>query len=149
MFDKIEIAPPDSILGLDEAFKSDPNPVKINLGVGVYKDERGNTPIFSAVKRAEAEILQSETSKSYLGIVGAPEYAAAVKGLLFGANHRVMTAHRAVTAHCPGGTGTLRVAADFIKKANPGARVDQPADLAQPSWGDGCGRPARRDLSLF
>lgn len=130
MFDKIEIAPPDSILGLDEAFKSDPNPVKINLGVGVYKDERGNTPIFSAVKRAEAAILQSETSKSYLGIVGAPEYAAAVQGLLFGANHPVMTARRAVTAHCPGGTGALRVAADFIKKANPGARVW----ISRPTW---------------
>lgn len=130
MFDKIEIAPPDPILGLDEAFKSDPNPVKINLGVGVYKDERGNTPIFSAVKRAEAAILQSETSKSYLGIVGAPEYAAAVQGLLFGANHPVMAARRAVTAHCPGGTGALRVAADFIKKADPGARVW----ISRPTW---------------
>ncbi len=144
MFDKIEIAPPDPILGLDEAFKSDPNPTKINLGVGVYKDERGNTPIFSAVKRAEAAILQSETSKSYLGIIGAPEYAAAVQGLLFGANHPVMAARRAVTAHCPGGTGALRVAADFIKRVNPGAHVW----ISRPTWPNHPGVMAAAGLAV-
>lgn len=130
MFDKIETAPPDPILGLEEAFKRDPNPTKINLGVGVYKDENGNTPIFRAVKRAEAVILQSETSKSYLGIAGAPEYAAAVQGLLFGAGHPISASRRAVTAHAPGGTGALRVAADFIKRVNPNARVW----ISQPTW---------------
>lgn len=130
MFDKIEIAPPDPILGLEEAFKRDPNPAKINLGVGVYKDENGNTPIFRAVKRAEALILQSETSKSYLGIAGAPEYATAVQRLLFGAIHPILNDRRAVTTHAPGGTGALRVAADFIKKANPNARVW----ISQPTW---------------
>lgn len=130
MFDKVEMAPPDPILGLEEAFKRDPNPAKINLGAGVYKDETGNTPIFRAVKRAEEQILRDEISKSYLGIAGAPEYAAAVQRLLFGADHPILTARRAVTAHTPGGTGALRVAADFIKRANPDAR----AWISRPTW---------------
>ncbi len=130
MFDHIEIAPPDPILGLEEAFKNDPNPAKINLGAGVYRDESGNTPIFRAVKRAEAFILQTETSKSYLGITGAPEFAIATQKLLFGEGHPALVGRRAVTAHCPGGTGALRVAAEFIKKANPTARVW----ISRPSW---------------
>ncbi len=130
MFDKVEMAPPDPILGLEETFKRDPNPAKINLGAGVYKDETGNTPIFRAVKRAEEHILRSEISKSYLGIVGAPEYATAVQQLLFGGSHPLVQAHRAVTVHAPGGTGALRVAADFIKRANPSARVW----ISQPTW---------------
>lgn len=130
MFDHIEVAPPDPILGLEEAFKNDPNPAKINLGAGVYRDESGNTPIFRAVKRAEALILQTETSKSYLGITGAPEFAVVTQKLLFGEGHPVLAERRAVTAHCPGGTGALRVAAEFIKKANPTARVW----ISRPSW---------------
>lgn len=130
MFDHIEVAPPDPILGLEEAFRKDPNPAKINLGAGVYKDESGNTPIFRAVKRAEATILQTETTKAYLGITGAPEFATAVQRLLFGEQDPVLAGRRAVTAHCPGGTGALRVAADFIKRINPSAR----AWISQPSW---------------
>ena len=130
MFDRIEMAPPDPILGLEEAFKRDPNPAKINLAAGVYKDAGGNTPILRVVKRAEEQIFQSETSKSYLGIVGAPDYAAAVQDLLFGADHVLVSSGRTVTAHAPGGTGALRVAAEFIKKANPSARVW----LSQPTW---------------
>jgi aspartate aminotransferase len=82
------------------------------------------------VKRAEHQILQDESSKSYLGIAGAPDYAAAVQDLLFGSGHLIVTHRRAVTAHAPGGTGALRVAAEFIKKANPDARVW----LSQPTW---------------
>jgi aspartate aminotransferase len=130
MFDRVEMAPPDPILGLEEAFKRDPNPAKINLAAGVYKDADGNTPILEVVKRAEEQILHDETSKSYLGIVGAPEYAAVIQELLFGADHSLVASGRAVTAHAPGGTGALRVAAEFIKKANPGARVW----LSQPTW---------------
>ncbi len=130
MFEHIELAPPDPILGLEEAFKNDPNPAKINLGAGVYRDESGNTPIFRAVKRAEAVILQTETTKSYLGIAGAPEFATATQKLLFGEQHPLLAARRVVTAHCPGGTGALRVAADFIKRVNPAAR----AWISQPSW---------------
>lgn len=130
MFDDLEIAPPDPILGLEEAFKRDPNPAKINLAAGVYRDETGNTPVFRAVKRAEADILETETSKSYLGITGAPEYATAVQQLLFGPGSSVVTDGRAITAHAPGGTGALRVAADLVKKAKPDAR----AWISQPSW---------------
>jgi aspartate/tyrosine/aromatic aminotransferase len=130
MFDRIQMAPPDPILGLEEAFKRDPNPAKINLAVGVFKDASGNTPVLRVVKRAEEQILHDETSKSYLGIAGAPEYAAVVQELVFGAGHPLVTGRRAVTAHAPGGTGALRVAAEFIKAANPAARVW----LSQPTW---------------
>ena len=130
MFDRIEMAPPDPILGLEEAFKRDPNPAKINLAAGVYKDADGATPILHVVKRAEEQILLDEISKSYLGIVGAPEYATVVQGLIFGADHSLVSSGRAVTAHAPGGTGALRVAAEFIKRANPSARVW----LSQPTW---------------
>jgi aspartate aminotransferase len=130
MFDRIETAPPDPILGLEEAFKRDPNPAKINLAVGVFKDANGNTPVLRVVKRAEEQILRDETSKSYLGIAGAPEYAAAVQDLLFGTGHPLVSDRRAVTVHAPGGTGALRVAAEFIKKANPAAHVW----LSQPTW---------------
>lgn len=130
MFDTLEMAPPDPILGLEEAFKRDPNPAKINLSVGVYKDAQGNTPVFRAVKRAEEMILKDETSKNYLGIDGAPEYAAAVQALVFGADHPIIADRLAITAHTPGGTGGLRVAADLIKKINPGCRVW----VSQPTW---------------
>ena len=130
MFDHIEMAPPDPILGLEDAFRNDPNPAKINLGAGVYRDESGNTPIFRAVKRAEAAILQTEISKSYLGITGAPEFAEATQKLLFGEAHPLLADRRAATAHCPGGTGALRVAAELLKKVNPTARVW----ISRPSW---------------
>ncbi len=130
MFEKLDMAPPDAILGLEEAFKKDTNPQKINLSVGVYKDADGETPIFHTVKLAEVRLLEEETSKSYLGIVGSPDYAAVVQELIFGAGHEVVTSKRAVTAHTPGGTGGLRVAADFLKKINPGVKVW----ISQPTW---------------
>jgi aspartate/tyrosine/aromatic aminotransferase len=130
MLDKLEVAPPDPILGLEEAFKRDPNPAKINLAAGVYRDETGITPIFRSVKRAEAEILETEISKSYLGIAGAVEYTAAVQSLLFGPHRSVIADGRAITVHAPGGTGALRVAADVIKKAKPDTR----AWISQPTW---------------
>lgn len=130
MLDNLEVAPPDPILGLEEAFKRDPNPAKINLAAGVYRDETGNTPVFRAVKAAEANILEAETSKSYLGIAGAPEYTAAVQGLLFGPGHLPSDQRRAITVQAPGGTGALRVAADLIKKAEPDAKVW----MSQPTW---------------
>lgn len=130
MFDTLDPAPPDPILGLEEAFRRDPNPAKINLSVGVYKDATGNTPVFRAVKRAEEAILRSETTKTYLGIDGSPEYAAAVQGMLFGPGQPNLAGGAAITAHTPGGTGGLRVAAEFIYKVSPGARVW----LSQPTW---------------
>ena len=130
MFAHLDLAPPDSILGLTEAFKNDPNPAKINLGVGVYKDADNQTPVLHCVKKAEQRLLQEETSKTYLGIPGAPAYGAVVRALLFGAEHEAVREKRAQTAQTPGGTGALRVAADFIKKLYPGASVW----LSDPTW---------------
>ncbi|MBP8130740.1 MAG: aspartate/tyrosine/aromatic aminotransferase [Candidatus Hydrogenedentes bacterium] len=130
MFEQLEMAPPDAILGLTETFKKDPNPDKINLGVGVYKDAQGNTPVLESVKQAEKRLLEVEKSKSYLPIPGAPEYGLEVRKLLFGADHPFTAGGAAVTAHTPGGTGALRVAADFVKRCNPAARVW----LSDPTW---------------
>jgi len=130
MFEQFTPAPPDAILGLTEAFKNDPNPKKVNLGVGVYKDAQGLTPILASVKEAETRILQDEKSKSYLGIDGSPEYAALVQTMLFGAEHPILTNKRAVTAQGPGGTGALRVAADFVASLFPAATVW----LSDPTW---------------
>ncbi len=130
MFDSLPLAPPDAILGLMEAFKQDPNPHKINLSVGVYKDEQGNTPILNCVKEAERRLLASEQSKGYLSIEGHPKYSALVQELLFGPDHEVVTSKRAVTAQTPGGTGSLRVAADFLRKSFPKSKVW----LSKPTW---------------
>lgn len=130
MFENFTPAPPDAILGLTEAFKKDPNPKKINLGVGVYKDAQGRTPVLDSVKRAEEYLLANENTKNYLSIDGSPEYAVAVQELLFGANHEILASGRSVTAQAPGGTGALRVAADFIARQFPGKRVW----LSDPTW---------------
>lgn len=130
MFEILSVAPPDSILGLNEAFRADPNPAKVNLSVGVFKDESGKTPVLQCVKQAEQKLLTQESSKSYLPIDGIPEYDAAVREMLFGAGHEVLTSQRAVTAQTPGGTGSLRVAADFLKKSFPQARMW----LTKPTW---------------
>jgi len=130
MFETIEMAPADPILGLTAAFKNDPNPDKINLGVGVYQDAEGKTPILASVRQAEERILSQETTKSYLPIPGAGEYGDAVQDLLFGTEHEIRGSNRAVTAHTPGGTGALRIGGDFIKQVFPGARIW----LSEPTW---------------
>ena len=130
MFETLEMAPADPILGLTAAYKQDTDPNRINLGVGVYKDGDGNTPVFNSVRCAEARILDGQTTKDYLDISGAPEYAAAVQALLFGAEHEIVTGQRAATVHAPGGTGGLRVAGDFIHKLYPQARIW----LSDPTW---------------
>jgi aspartate/tyrosine/aromatic aminotransferase len=130
MFDAILAAPPDAILGLSEAFKADPNPKKINLSVGVYQDSTGKTPILESVRKAGQLVLERQKSMSYLPIPGSPAYASAVQQLMFGKGHEVETSGRAVTSHTPGGTGALRVAADFIHQQLPKATVW----LTQPTW---------------
>ena len=130
MFQNVTPAPPDSILGLTDAFKQDPNPNKINLGVGVYKDATGNTPILASVKQAEERLLKSEKSKTYLPIEGPAAYNAAVQELLFGAQHEIVATHRAATAQAPGGTGALRMAADTLARLMPNAGVW----LSNPTW---------------
>jgi aspartate/tyrosine/aromatic aminotransferase len=135
MLETIPVAPPDPILGLTEAFKTDPNPDKINLGVGVYRDESGFTPIFAAVKEAERRLVESETTKTYLPINGSPEYADAVQRLLLGAGSELVASGRAVTVQTPGGTGALRVAADLLRKFQPGAAVW----VSEPTWSNHLG----------
>lgn len=130
MFERLDMAPPDAILGLTEAFKNDPNPKKINLGVGVYKDAQDRTPVLESVKRAEERLLRDETTKGYLPITGESSYAAAVQSLLFGAEHEILASKRAASAHTPGGTGALRVAADFLHSRFPAATIW----LSDPTW---------------
>jgi aspartate/tyrosine/aromatic aminotransferase len=130
MFSTLTLAPPDSILGLTEAFKKDPNPEKINLGVGVYEDEQGHTPVLECVKRAELRLLQEESSKNYLGIAGLAEYDRAVLELLFGRDGAPIASGRAAAVQTPGGTGALRVAADFLSKHFPTARIW----FSKPTW---------------
>lgn len=126
----LDRAPADPILGLTEAFKQDTHPDKINLGVGVYQDATGQTPVLESVKRAETFLLEHEHSKSYLSIPGVPELAKETQALLFGDAHPIITGQRAKTAQTPGGTGALRVAADFLKRATDNRTVW----LSDPSW---------------
>jgi aromatic-amino-acid transaminase len=126
MFEKLEMAPADPILGLTEAFNKDPNPNKINLGVGVYKDEAGSTPIMNSVRKAEKILLDTEKTKNYLPITGAPAYGKCVQDLVFGKDAKVFAA----TAHTPGGTGALRVAGELLKKFKAGAKVW----VSDPTW---------------
>jgi aspartate aminotransferase len=130
MFEQLDQAPPDPILGLTEAFRNDSNANKINLSVGVYKDADGNTPIFDSVKEAEQRILAQESTKGYLPIDGGADYAQSVQALLFGADHEIVAGGRAVTAHTPGGTGALRVAGEFIRSMFPHARIW----MSDPTW---------------
>lgn len=113
MFEQVSMAPADPILGLTDAFKKDVRTDKINLGVGIYKNEMGQTPILATVKEAEKRLLAEETTKSYLTIEGIAAYGEAVQTLLFGANAEIITSKRARTAQVPGGTGALRTGADF------------------------------------
>jgi aspartate/tyrosine/aromatic aminotransferase len=130
MWQNIKAAPADSILGLTEAFKNDPSADKVNLGVGVYKDEAGRTPVLQCVKAAEKILLEQEGTKSYLPISGDPVYASEVQKLLFGQKSEVISNGRAVTAHAPGGTGALRVGGDLLKKFYPEAKVW----ISNPTW---------------
>jgi aspartate/tyrosine/aromatic aminotransferase len=130
MFEKLDMAPADPILGLSSAFKGDSNPQKINLGVGVYQDASGQTPILDSVREAEKRILAHATSKSYLAIDGTPEYGQAVQSLLVGAEHEMIASGRAITVQSPGGTGALRIAGDFLQRHYPRARLW----LSQPTW---------------
>ena len=114
MFERIQMAPADPILGLTEAFAADPRKGKINLGVGVYKDAAGKTPVLASVKTAERRILDGESTKNYKPMAGDPTYGRIVRELMLGADHPVLKANRADTAHTPGGTGALRVAADYM-----------------------------------
>jgi aromatic-amino-acid transaminase len=130
MFEKVAAAPADPILGLTEEFKKDPRAEKINLGVGIYKNEKGETPILATVKKAEAALLEDEKTKSYLTIEGTAEYGLAVQKLLFGEDSDVIASKRAKTAQAPGGTGALRIAGEFIKRHLGAPRIW----ISNPTW---------------
>src|SRR5690606_20570639 len=129
-FSDVPLAPPDPILGLTEAFLADKNPNKVNLGVGVYQDATGKVPVLRVVREAERLWYEKEDSKSYLPIDGLPAYREQVQRLLFGSDAEVVTAGRVVTAQAPGGTGGLKLGADFLKRFLPSAELW----LSRPSW---------------
>ena len=130
MFAQLQPVATDPILGLMAAYKEDTNPNKVDLGVGVYKDEQGHTAVLKCVKEAEALRLKQEDSKTYIGMAGDLGFNAHIEKLAFGIGHKVLLANRVTTAHTPGGTGALRVAAEFIKKANPNATIW----VTSPTW---------------
>ncbi len=130
MFDSIERAPADATMGVAEAFNQDPNPHKINLSMGVFKDEGGNTSILPSVKEVESRIFREETTKTYSGIEGFPAFSKAVLPFIFGENHEALANNRAVTAHTPGGSGALRVVGDFIYKNSPATTMW----VSDPTW---------------
>jgi len=130
LFAAVEMAPRDPILGLNEQFNADPNPHKVNLGVGVYFDDQGKLPVLRCVAAAEKQLLDSPKAKGYLPIDGIAAYDKAVQGLVFGADHPAVTNGRIATVQALGGTGGLKVGADFLKKLQPGAKVL----ISDPSW---------------
>lgn len=135
MFETIIAAPADPILGLTEEFKADPRPEKINLGVGIYKDASGLTPVLTSVKKAETLLLKNEITKSYLSIQGSSQYGLAVQSLLFGEHAQIIQARRVETAQAPGGTGALRLGAEFIKRQ----LGDLTVWVSDPTWSNHLG----------
>ncbi len=129
-FDAIGRVPGDPILGLMEAYAQDSNPRKFDLGVGVYKDAQGLTPIPEAVKIAEARLVESQDTKTYIGGHGNPLFGKVINELVLGADSALITQQRASATQTPGGTGALRLAADFIAQCLPGKGVW----LSNPTW---------------
>ena len=130
VFSAIEMAPRDPILGITEAFNADTNPAKINLGVGVYYDDNGKVPLLKCVEKAEAILIEQHAPRTYLPIEGLAAYDKAVQELVFGADSAVIQEKRAVTVQALGGTGALKIGADFLKRFSPDSEVY----ISNPSW---------------
>ena len=130
IFSAIAMAPRDPILGITEAFNADTNPAKINLGVGVYYDDNGKVPLLNCVRKAEAMLMEQPTPRTYLPIEGLGAYDKAVQELVFGADSAVIQEKRAVTVQALGGTGALKIGADFLKRFSPDSQVY----ISDPSW---------------
>ena len=128
MFDHIATAPPDPILGLTEAFRKEPRDEKMNLGVGVYQDEQGATGVLEAVKQAELRLTETESGKGYLPITGNPKYNDTIRELVFGPDQ--VGNPNWTSLQTPGGTGGLRVVADFLSAHSPESTVW----LSRPTW---------------
>jgi aromatic-amino-acid transaminase len=130
LFSAVELAPRDPILGLTEAFVADPRPTKVNLGVGVYTNDEGRIPLLRAVREAEQARIEAAAPRGYLPIDGIATYDSAVQKLLLGNDSPLLAAGRVVTAQALGGTGALKIGADFLKRMNPSAK----AAISNPSW---------------
>jgi aromatic-amino-acid transaminase len=130
MFSTVEMAPRDPILGLNEQFNADTNPAKVNLGVGVYFDDNGKLPLLKCVQAAEAAMAAAPKPRGYLPIDGIAAYDSAVKGLVFGADSDIVKSGRVATVQGLGGTGALKIGADFLKKLYPQSKVL----ISDPSW---------------
>jgi aspartate aminotransferase len=130
VFETLEVLPRDAILGIMALFREDQYPGKIDLSVGVYQDENGNTPILECVRRGELQVLEAQQTKSYVAIAGNAGFNAGIETLLFGADHPALRDGRVSTVQTPGGSGGLCIAAHLILRAQPDARVW----LSDPSW---------------
>ena len=135
MFELLKAMPADPILGLLTQYRADSHPQKVDLGVGVYKDPQGHTPILACVKVAEQRRTDSEDTKVYIGPTGSPLFNQLMTELAFGKNHVALIANRIRTVSTPGGTGALRVAADFIKRCRPNAVLW----VSDPTWANHTG----------
>ena len=132
MFQQLKQLSPDSILGLMGKYRADSSPLKVDLGVGVFRDLSGNTPVLDSVRRAEQQVLAAQTTKSYVAAAGREEFNTAVQELVLGATHAARRDRRARTVQAPGGCGALRVGAELIRAAAPEVRVH----VSDPTWGN-------------
>jgi aspartate aminotransferase len=130
VFEVLPALAPDPILGLSAAFRADPNPNKIDLGVGVYKDEQGNTPIVGAVAQAQLRLLETETSKTYITPQGVQGYIDGMLELLLGKGNQAVLGNRVAAVQAPGGCGALRILAELLKRCNDNAKVW----VSDPTW---------------
>jgi aspartate aminotransferase len=130
MFEHLEPVVADAILGLMTAFRADTDTRKVDLGVGVYRDDRGETPVLESVRRAEELLLRAQTTKAYVGPAGSPAFNQAMEQMVFGAAHPALAAKRVRTMQAPGGCGALRLGAELIRLAAPGAVVH----VSNPTW---------------
>ena len=130
LFATVELVPGDPILGLTEAYNADTRPGKVNLGVGIYYDEQGCIPLLDSVRKVEQALVAEAKPRGYLPIDGLPAYTLATQKLLFGAHSELLEAGRVATSQTVGGSGALRIGADFLKRALPNARIA----ISNPSW---------------
>ncbi|HYB32948.1 MAG TPA: amino acid aminotransferase [Steroidobacteraceae bacterium] len=130
MFERLEPVVPDPILGLMAQFRADPDPRKVDLGIGVYRDERGDTPVLASVRKAEGELLARQTTKAYIGPAGSAAFNRALEQLVLGAAHPALSAGRVRSVQTPGGCGALRLGAELIRTACPDAVVH----VSTPTW---------------
>jgi len=130
MFERLELITADTILSLMAAFRADPDPRKVDLGVGVYRDDRGETPIPAAVRQAESVLLARQTTKTYVGPAGNLGFNQEMASLVLGREHEALVANRVRTIQCPGGCGALRLGAELIRYASPESVVH----VSDPTW---------------